>query len=202
MIVFSKNWLSIAATDFRILAAIAYLSSDGIHYQGTINSLCEFFKLSKQTNNRKKIIASIENLVNHGIITYTVNKKIYDLKIIAPITEEEKIFIHKDWMLIARDYKVENKSVYWVEVLKVWLFILQNKKDLIKRWEMATRLGVSESTITRAKAILKDADIIFTKNIYEITVLENGEKTYFCLGQHIETSAFISDTTWNKILKR
>ena len=73
------------------------------------------------------------------------------------------IRIQKEWVEIAKNYKSDDNSISWMNLLKVWLFLLDNKKEIIKISDITTSLGVSKDIVKRARG--KQFQCLFQQSI-------------------------------------
>ena len=54
------------------------------------------------------------------------------------------------WVEIAKNYKSEENSISWMNLLKVWLYLIDNKQEVIKTSEIAEELGLSKDSMLSA----------------------------------------------------
>ena len=139
-IVFYREWLSLDKKEFRILAMLA----DQGEFHGNLSDLCDYFSLSLQQRNRNALRASIEQLAASGFITYETEGRSYHIKVLPKETE---ICICRGWLrrLISHDYTSEN--VAWEQVVKVLLWVTDNKVVPIQNRMIADDLNISVATI-------------------------------------------------------
>ena len=201
-VTFSRKWLHLEKGEFGTLAAILYLAEDGITFKGKISDICKFIGISPQTKNANKRKQCIKNLAEKGIISYEIYKTTYTIKVIGKIAEKNRIRICRDEILITKKCKLEGKSVAWETVLKTWIFLVGNRKKIIKVREISWAIDEKEWGIGHAIAILKCADLIDNRKRYDITEYENGEISIYCLGQEIDVAFCFDREPWkNKPFK-
>ena len=171
-VIFSKKWLPLEKCEFGTLAAILYLAEDGTTFKGKISDICKFVRISPQTKNANKRKQCIEELSKKGIVSYEVEKKTYTVKIIDEIGEEDRIAIEKREILVAMNCKLEGKSVAWEKVLKTWVFLAGNRKEIITTKEISAAINEKTWSIYHAKAILECAGRIDCETKYNVTECE------------------------------
>lgn len=81
-------------------------------------------------------------------------------------------------------------GVDWTIVLKVWLYLIDNQQEVITSNQIAAALAVSESTVSKARAVLtNDLEAIKSERINKQT-LDGG---FYCLGSSIDVNAWIDE---------
>ena len=75
----------------------------------------------------------------------------------------------------------------FAQVLKVFAWIVHNKKDIVTNADIATALNTSTSTVVSAKNVLERE----YENIYKRRISEKvGENFFVNLGQELHASAW------------
>lgn len=153
--------------------------------------MCEFFGVkSRDSRNNSNIKDAITSLENDGLLKSIIDGRTYTLTLSKKAEKgKDVIRIQKRWVEIAKQYKSEipGKSVSWLSLLKVWLFIIHNRSKLTTSKDIGNALGLSESTVNHAKrALLRDIQAI---NSTRETTCVDG--CYHCFGSIIDASAFI-----------
>ena len=95
-------------------------------------------------------------------------------------------------MEIAKDVKCDDpkRNVSWINLLKVWLFLINNNQNIITTSEIAAALGISTSTVKNAKHILqKELKAIYSQR--KVKMVDDG--CYQCLGCVIDVMAWLDD---------
>lgn len=183
-IVFYREWLSLDKKEFRILAMLA----DQGEFHGNLSDLCDYFSLSLQQRNRNALRASIEQLAASGFITYETEGRSYHIKVLPKETE---ICICRGWLrrLISHDYTSEN--VAWEQVVKVLLWVTDNKVVPIQNRMIADDLNISVATIGCAKNVLQyEYGAITRRKVSE--KLDDG--SFRTIGQELAASAWWKDS--------
>ena len=81
-------------------------------------------------------------------------------------------------------------GVDWTVVLKVWLYLIDNRQEIITSSQIAEALAVSASTVSKAKTVLtKDLEAIKSQRINKQT----SDGGFYCLGSSIDVKAWIDE---------
>ena len=189
---FEFEWLLRQKYEFKILALIAVLADNNLAYRGTLKDMCEFFgvKPGNFTTN-KQIKAAIEKLESDGLLKQIVDGRTFTLTLSKKGEQRKRVIrIQKEWVEIAKNYKSEENSIAWINLLKVWLYLIDNKHEIIKTSEIAEELSLSTDIIKRAKkALEQDIQAIVSKR--RATLSANGG--YRCLGSSITVKAWLDE---------
>ena len=178
-----REWLPLEKKQFRILAMLA----DKGEYTGNLSILCDYFSLSRQQHNRSALRTAIGQLANTGYLTYSTEGRTYHISAVPKATA---ITITREWLqrLIAHDYSSEN--VAWEQVLKVLLWVCNNKEPVIQNQMIADDLQVSVSTIGCAKNVLEyEYAAIRRRKVSE----KIGDDFFRTIGQELAASAWWSN---------
>lgn len=181
-ITFFREWLPLQKSEFRILAMLA----DRGEFKGNLSELCDYFSLTRQTRNRDQLKASIQKLQDQGLIECEISGRTYTLR---AIPKAEKLEIPRAWMerIKAHDYSSEN--VAWEQVLKVYLWIVGNKIEVVTNQMIADDLNVSISVIGYAKNVLQyEYEAITRKQASE----KFGDGSFRTIGQKLAAVAWWS----------
>lgn len=189
---FEFEWLLRQKYEFKILTLIAVLADNNLAYRGTLKDMCEFFGVKpgdSRTNNQIK--AAITKLEADGLLKQIVDGRTFTLTLSKKGEQRKRVIrIQKEWVEIAKNYKSEENSISWMNLLKVWLYLIDNKKEVIKTSAVAKELNLSKASVTRAKkALEKDMHAIISKK--KAKIAENG--WYCCLGSSITLNAWVDD---------
>ncbi|MEA5146565.1 MAG: hypothetical protein VB041_11070, partial [Candidatus Limiplasma sp.] len=139
--------------------------------------MCEFFGVrSGDSRNNNNIKSAIEALETDGLLKSIKDGRTYTLTLSKRAEQRKSVIrIQKAWIEIAKSYQSDdpNNSVSWMALLKVWLFAIQNHKDVVTAKEIAEELSLSVSIVKNAKrALAKDIKAI---NIQRKTeMIEDG----------------------------
>lgn len=184
------DWISLPKGEFRLLVMIADVGSN----LGCASDICRYFR--PQTKNpasatRNIVVNNLELLVQKGFITLTKSGRRYTATLIKPIAKE--IAIERQYLtkIIHRQY---SRSVAWENVLKVYIWLLDNGNNEFTNRKIEEMINVSESTITEAKNVLQDFGAVIIKHL----IIRPAENVYMCYGQSAELSAFWY-ITWKQL---
>lgn len=150
---FEFEWLLRQKYEFKILTLIAVLADNNLAYRGTLKDMCEFFGVKSgdsRTNNQIK--AAIMKLEADGLLKQIVDGRTFTLTLSKKGEQRKRVIrIQKEWVEIAKNYKSEENSVAWINLLKVWLYLIDNKKEILTTKGIAKELGLSEGVVKRTK---------------------------------------------------
>lgn len=184
---FEKDWLSIEKLEFKMLTLITVLADNHLAYRGTLTDMCEFFGIqSRDSRTNGKIRIAIRNLEDKGWIKTLLDGRTWTLTLSRSAEHKSKVIkIKRDWVNAVRSYKGE--SVDWSAVLKVWLFLIDNREDIVKSSEIGKALGISESAVSRARRVLIDINAIKVDKVCKKA--PSGQ--ILCLGSTVSVNAWI-----------
>lgn len=189
---FQFEWLQRQKYEFKILTLIAVLADNNLAYRGTLKDMCEFFGVkSGDSRNNANIKAAIQKLEADGLLKQILDGRTYTLTL-SKRGEQRKgvIKIQKEWVEIARNYKSKDNSVSWINLLKVWLYLIDNTCEVITSSEIAAALDISPSSVKRAKkALVNDIGAISSEPITKKS-LYGG---YMCFGSRISVFAWLDE---------
>lgn len=179
-IMFYKEWLPLPKAEFNILAMLA---EQGGTFSGNYTDMCSYLAVTPQSRNRQRLQTAIESLTSKGFITRESSGRTQTLKVIPKATG---ITLPRSWVqsVIRHDYSSED--VAFAQVLKVFLWIAHNKREIVTNKEIATALGVSVSTVVSAKNVLERE----YENITKRKVSEKCGDIFISLGQELAASAW------------
>ncbi len=170
------------------------LADNHLAYRGTLSDVCAFLGLvSREKRTYDKIREAIDGLVADGFIHALKDGNTWTLTLTKSAERRSKVIrIKKDWYEVARNYKNSKNSVDWSVVLKVWLYLIDNRKEIITSQEIADTLGVSVSSVNRAKsALMHDIKAITSKKVNVCKENSEGNITFRCLGSDVTVTAWI-----------
>lgn len=180
-VIFYREWLPLPKAEFNVLAMIA---EQGGSFSGNYADMCRYLNVSVQDSNRKALQRAVKSLVSNGFIIHESNGRTQYLEIVP---KEKVIYLPRTWVqsVIHHDYSTE--KVAFAQVLKVFMWIVQNKLPVVTNEMIAAELGVSVSTVVSAKNVLDHE----YKNILKKKVSEKlGENTFRTLGQELAAGAW------------
>ena len=184
--------------EFKLLTLITVLAENHLAYRGSLSDMCEFFGCkTKDSRNNQRIRDAIDSLCGKGFIRAIQDGRVWTLTLDQKAKHRAKVIrIRKDWVMAAKAYKEhyeregrESPSVDWSAILKVWLFLIGNHKEIITSSDIANKLAVSRSVVTRARRVLLDINAINVHVINEKQI----DGSYLCLGSNIVINAWIDN---------
>lgn len=180
-VTFYFEWLSLPKDEFNVLAMVA---EQGGSYRGNYSDMCRYLGVTPQNNNRNRLQTAIPSLAAAGFITHDSRGRTQIMKVIPKATE---IALPRRWVqsVIRHDYSGER--VAFAQVLKVFAWVLHNKKDIVTDEMIAEDLNVSKSTVGKAKKVL----VLEYENLYKKPVSAKfGEGIFHKLGQELVANAW------------
>lgn len=178
---FYREWLPLPKAEFQILTMIAMQNGE---YRGNCSDVCRSLGVTVQNKNRKKFQDVITSLTNQGFIQTDKCGRTYKLKIIPKAAE---VTLPRLWVqsVLQRDYS--SASVAPAQVLKVFLWIADNKFEVVTNQIIADELRISISTVVSAKNVLeRDYEIITKRKVSE----KLGDDFFRTLGQELQAAAW------------
>lgn len=182
-VVFYRDWLALDKRYFRMLAMLAGNGS----FSGNLSAMCEYLSISPQTRNRNNLKTAIQELKDDGWIEAEQTGRTYHLK---PVPRGTEIHLPREWLekIVRRDYSAA--AVAWEVVLKVLLWLIDCGGDTVIADRMvAEEIGVSPSTISAAKKVLRE-DFELLK-VDSLTV-KREDGTYWRIGHRATINAWLS----------
>ena len=180
MLTFYREWLPLPKTEFNVLTMIA---EQGGTFSGNYTEMCRYLGVTPQDRNRKVLQAAIESLDSKGFITWDSRGRTQMLKVIPKATVIE---LPRQWVRSVINHDYSSESVAFAQVLKVFMWIVQNKEPVVTNKQIANRLNISESTVCSAKNVLQYE----YENITKRKVSEKWGDDFISLGQELAASAF------------
>lgn len=167
------------------------LADSNLAYRGTLKDMCDFFGVSSgDSRNNKNIKAAIQKLEEDRLLKQIIDGRTYTLTLSKKGEQRKRVIrIQKEWVEIARKYKADdpNHSVSWMNLLKVWLYLIDNKRPVITTAMIAEDLNISESVVKNAKrALVRDIQAVISERCTHYT---DGE--YRCEGSAIIARAWL-----------
>lgn len=184
--VFYIDWLTLPKNDFRILIMLAEYGGE---FKGSLADICNYFELTTQARNRGTFKESIDGLKEQQFITVAESARSWKITVI-PKAEENKIVIQKEWVKRIRNHDKWERSVSWIQVIKVFLWVWKHSgsETVSTRRMIADCLGdASAETVGEALMVLDHHyGAILRKRVSE----KVDDDHFITLGQMIQASAF------------
>ena len=182
-LVFYREWFPLPQGEFRILAMLA----DKGQFNGNLSDLCRYFFVNPQTATRNRLANQINSLEEQGYIKVKRKGRTYTLTAI-PKARIIKIAREHYELIRTRTRTPDGESVAWENVLKVYLWALENNFDnIITNQMIQDDLLLSAGVICSAKNVLdREFGAIHRQKVSKLT--SDGE--IYTIGQNIGASAF------------
>ena len=180
---FYREWFPLPKGEFRILAMLA----DKGQFNGNLSDLCRYFFVNPQTATRNRLANQINSLEEQGYIKVKRKGRTYTLTAI-PKARIIKIAREHYELIRTRTRTPDGESVAWENVLKVYLWALENNFDnIITNQMIQDDLLLSAGVICSAKNVLdREFGAIHRQKVSKLT--SDGE--IYTIGQNIGASAF------------
>lgn len=167
------------------------MANSNLAYRGTLTDVCEFLGIApRNSRNNRSIKETIQRLEADGFIKSIQDGRTFTLTLTTKAEHRQRVIsIRRDWVNLIKEYKSESNPVDWINILKVWLYLIDNQLEVITSSMIAECLNVSVSTVSRAKRVLE-------KDLNAIQCRKRGTmrgELYRCLGQTITVSAWIDE---------
>ena len=178
--IFYDDWLHLPKAEFNVLAMVAV---HGGTYAGNLSDMCRYLNVTPQTRNRGQLRAAIESLTSKGFLACEDRGRTRHLRVVP---KEAEVKLPRLWVqsVIRHDYSSE--SVAAAQVLKVFVWIMQNRTEIVTNTMIAVELGISESTVCSAKNVLQYE----YENICKSIRSEKWGDSFRRIGQELVASAF------------
>lgn len=179
--IFYREWLPLPKAEFNILAMLA---EQGGTFSGNYSDMCRYLNVTPQNNNRRVLRTAVESLTATGFITKASQGRTHTLKVIP---KGKEILFPRSWVqsVIRHDYSSE--SVAFAQVLKVFLWVAENDREIVTNDMIAKTLNISTSTVVSAKNVLERE----YENITKKRISEKLDQDFFRnLGQELRANAW------------
>lgn len=186
---FEADWLRADKVEFKLLTMITVLADNNLAYRGTLSDMCSFFGLAtRNSRTNEQLKNAIAALDASGFIHTIQDGNTWTLTLARKAEKRSKVIrIKREWYEIAKNYKNPANSVDWIQVLKLWLYLIDNQEPILKTSEIAAALNVSVSVVKKAKAALqKDIGAIVSQKVTK----KDGDQ-YHCIGTNIVVTAWV-----------
>lgn len=179
-VVFYDEWLPLPKAEFNVLAMVA---EQGGTYAGNLSDMCRYLSVTPQTRNREQLRSAIESLTSKGFLSCDTRGRTHHLKVIPKETE---VRLPRPWVQSVIRHNYSSESVAFTQVLKVFMWITQNRMEVVTNAMIAAELGISESTVCAAKNVLQHE----YENIIKKKVSQKWGDSFRSLGQELAASAW------------
>lgn len=179
-VVFYDEWLPLPKAEFNVLAMVA---EQGGTYAGNLSDMCRYLSVTPQTRNREQLRSAIESLTSKGFLSCDTRGRTHHLKVIPRETE---VRLPRLWVQSVIRHNYSSESVAFTQVLKVFMWITQNRMEVVTNAMIAAELGISESTVCAAKNVLQHE----YENIIKKKVSQKWGDGFRSVGQELAANAW------------
>lgn len=155
-----KDWLTTQNYQFKILVMIAVLAENHLAFRGKLKDMCDFLGVSNQAANTKKIKDAIAALEKSGDILVIREGHTWTLTLSVKAERKPKIIkIKNAWIKLIQQYQApEGKEVAWESVLKVFVYLCADKKEVKDYKTIADELNLKYDSVKRSIYALDGID--------------------------------------------
>lgn len=183
-----KDWLTVQNYQFKILVMIAALAENHLAFRGNLKDMCEFLGVSNQTKNTSKIKEAIEALVQKGDVLVMKQGHTWTITLTVKAERKPKVIrIKNAWLKAIQQYKApEEQAVSWENILKVFVYLCADKREIKTYKEITNDLNLTFGTVRRAVWALDNIDlndITFKRKLAWFKTIDNEFKV---MGQKID----------------
>lgn len=142
--------------EFKILTMVLALKNDNKIYSGTLKDMCEFLGVSRNSN--KIIKDTIEEMSKKDLLIYVVKGYTWTL-IFNDKSLKDKTILDMDlaWLDTIKKYRADkNSSVDWSNLLKVFIYLIDNNNNVINTGKIQASTNLSASIVKKALAVIND----------------------------------------------
>ena len=142
--------------EFKILTMVLALKNDNKIYSGTLKDMCEFLGVSRNSN--KIIKDTIEEMSKKDLLIYAVKGYTWTL-IFNDKSLKDKTILDMDlaWLDTIKKYRADkNSSVDWSNLLKVFIYLIDNNNNVIDTEKIQASTNLSASIVKKALAAIND----------------------------------------------
>ena len=179
-VVFYSEWLPLPKAEFNVLAMVA---EQGGTYAGNYADMCRYLNVTPQTRNRGQLRAAIESLTSKGFLTCEDRGRTRHLRVVPKGTE---VRLPRLWVQSVIHHDYSSEIVAATQVLKVFMWIMQNRMQVVTNTMISAELGISESTVCKAKNVLQ----FEYENICRKARSKKWGESFRRIGQELAASAF------------
>ena len=178
--IFYDDWLHLPKAEFNVLAMVAV---HGGTYAGNLSDMCRYLNVTPQSRNREPLRTAIESLTSKGFLTCETRGRTYHLKVIPKETEVRLSWL---WVQSVIQHDYSSDKVAFAQVLKLFIWIMQNRLKVVTNAMIAAELGISESTVCAAKKVL----LTEYENIAQKKVSQKWGEGFRSVGQELAANAW------------
>lgn len=183
-----KDWLTVSNYQFKILVMVVALANEKLAFRGKLKDMCEFLGVSNQTSNTTKIKDAIQKLEDKGDVLVLREGQTWTITLSVKAERKPKVVrIRNAWIKAIQQYKApEGKEVQWDNILKVFVYLCADKRDIKTYDEIRNDLGLSFDIVRRAVWALDEIDLQDLSFKRKLAYFKNNQDEWKVKGQRID----------------
>lgn len=185
---FNKDWLTVSNYQFKILVMVVALANEHLAFRGKLKDMCEFLGVSNQAANTKKIKDAIQKLEDKGDVLVMREGQTWTITLSVKAERKPKVIrIRNAWIKAIQQYKApKDKYVDWENILKVFVYLCADKKDIKTYEEIKNDLNLSFDIIRRAVWALDAIELQDLSFKRKLAWFLNNDNEWKVKGQRID----------------
>ena len=192
-----KDWLTVSNYQFKILVMIVALANEKLAFRGKLKDMCEFLGVSNQTSNTTKIKDAIQKLEDKGDVLVLREGQTWTITLSVKAERKPKVIrIRNAWIKAIQQYQAPDKEKYvsWENILKVFVYLCADKRDIKTYDEIRNDLGLSFDVVRRAVWALDEIDLQDLSFKRKLAWFINNDNEWKVKGQRIDIGLDFSRT--------
>lgn len=192
-----KDWLTVSNYQFKILVMVVALANEKLAFRGKLKDMCEFLGVSNQTSNTAKIKDAIQKLEDKGDVLVLREGQTWTITLSVKAERKPKVIrIRNAWIKAIQQYQAPDKEKYvsWENILKVFVYLCADKRDIKTYDEIRNDLGLSFDVVRRAVWALDEIDLQDLSFKRKLAWFINNDNEWKVKGQRIEVGLDFSRT--------
>ena len=183
-----KDWLTVQNYQFKILVMIAVLAENHLAFRGKLKDMCDFLGVSNQASNTNKIKDAIAALEKKGDVLVLKQGQTWTLTLSVKAERKQKVIrIKNAWIKAIQQYKApEDQAVSWDNILKVFVYLCADKKEIKTYEEIAGDLALTHRIVRRAVYALDAIDLDDITFKRKLAWFKNNHNEFKVAGQRME----------------
>lgn len=192
-----KDWLTVSNYQFKILVMVVALANEKLAFRGKLKDMCEFLGVSNQTSNTTKIKDAIQKLEDKGDVLVLREGQTWTITLSVKAERKPKVIrIRNAWIKAIQQYQAPDKEKYvsWENILKVFVYLCADKRDIKTYDEIRNDLGLSFDVVRRAVWALDEIDLQDLSFKRKLAWFINNDNEWKVKGQRIDVGLDFSRT--------
>lgn len=193
----NKDWLTVSNYQFKILVMVVALANEKLAFRGKLKDMCEFLGVSNQTSNTTKIKDAIQKLEDKGDVLVLREGQTWTITLSVKAERKPKVIrIRNAWIKAIQQYQAPDKEKYvsWENILKVFVYLCADRRDIKTYDEIRNDLGLSFDVVRRAVWALDEIDLQDLSFKRKLAWFINNDNEWKVKGQRIDIGLDFSRT--------